>query len=453
MDMPSEPMLPIVAMFFLLLVQLGLARRTLPAQSLLLGAQAIFWFLAFVLRPLYFVVYQPTTTPELADPRLMWTQYSDALSEVMWLCVAGQAVFVVTAFFIYKVSGASGKRARDGLTPPLRYDWDPTVAGIATVLWLIGWVGRIAMSVGIQSLDSAFKIFGTVGGALLIVSYRGKSKRLTVAILCALILIEEVWAFSFASKAALVVPLLALALRWMLTERPGVIGRRVTALGLTALVGFLVIQPLHGVNTAQTVSASNTDEFAEVKGSAISVLERFDGLSAVTDAVFMGPATWMTLDQFLHRVLVNAVPTGPIEAKSASTGQQWTREVRAESNPNQYLDVSLAAGPTAEGYALAGMLGVAFENALLAAATMAAGSGIHSRRPHFVVFASTFAFSTILFEQGLFGLSATTNKALQLTICAYLLAVILRSSRTRDELQPPEKRRENLNSSHVRGPN
>ncbi|WP_229995705.1 hypothetical protein [Arthrobacter sp. Bi26] len=241
-------------------------------------------------------------------------------------------------------------------------------------------------------------------------------------------MIEESWAFYYGSKAAMVIPLLALCLRWLLADKPGAFGRRAVALGLLAIVGFLVIQPMRGISTAERVASASDGEHPEIKGAAVSVLERFDGLSAVTDAAFLGPAIWMSGGEFVTRIILNMTPTGPIAAKSLSIGQQWTQEVRAESNANQVMDVPLAAGPTAEGFALAGLPGIILENCALALATIAVGCALQSRKTIPTIFAATFAFSTVLFEQGILGLAATTNKALQIAVCGFIILMFIRSA-------------------------
>jgi hypothetical protein len=424
MDLTTSPVVPLTLVAAVLAAQLILARRLVPALGLLVGTQAVFWILAFVLRPAYLMVFKPTLIPELADKRLMWTQYDFALGQVLWLCLLGQAVYFGILILFY---WRTRRKVRTESAGFARSDSIYEIVLIALILWLVGWVGRLGAALDFGSLDSAFRIFGTVGGALLISTVRVKRRDASIWLVGLLVAIEEAWAFYYGSKAAMVVPLLALCLRWLLTDKPGAFGRRVVVLGLLAIVGFLIIQPMRGISTAERVAASADGEHPEIKGAAVSLLERFDGLSAVTDAAFLGPGTWMTAGEFASRIVVNMTPTGPIAAKSLSIGQQWTQEVRAESNANQVMDVPLAAGPTAEGFALSGPAGIILENVVLAAFTLAVGCAIQSRKTIPTLFAATFAFSTVLFEQGILGLAATTNKALQIAIIGFVLVVIIRS--------------------------
>lgn len=401
-----------------------LAKRSGGVLGLFIGAQACFWFVAFFCMPLYLLIAQPVLGLELADPRVSFPTYSSGIAPVLWICALGLAVYVLSlrlfaGLFRDKNPNEHDERLHrslDALRP------------VALTLYLLGWVGRYGAVNGISSLDSAFSTFATVGSSLLIVSVREKKQRAVSPLIVVLILMEVLWAFSYTSKAALIVPLLALCMRWLLRQRSKSMRKRLVVIAALTCTGFLLLQPVKGVNTAEQVSARNSGNLAAAKGSLVSILERFDGFSAITDAYTIRPGGWLSPAEFGDRLVSAAVPKGPLQRPTASTGQHWTQEVRAQSTPEQKVtDVSLAAGGTAEGLAVMGIPGVIAENLVLALITLALCAGLQSGRPGLMLYSSNFIFSTTLYEQGLLGVAASANKSLQVLIIGFILLVLFTS--------------------------
>lgn len=415
----------LTALLYLIWIQISIAVRVGRITGLLIGAQALFWSLAFVCMPIYLLLASPTSKIELADRRISFPSYAEGMGPVLWLSALGLGTYVAVlwCYVRWRSGDESQGRPRVSLSRVL-----DNLRPVALCLYLLGWIGRVGASSGNYSLDSAFSTFATVGSSLLIISARDKRRRAVTPLIVLLMGLEVLWAFTYTSKAALIIPLVALTMRWILREEVARLRTRLFAIAGIACLGFLLLQPIKGISTAEQVSARASGETAALKGAAVSILERFDGLSAVTDAYVIPAGSWLSPQEFGERIVMGAIPKGPWVEGRASTGQSWTQEVRAYSNPGQPVsDVSLAAGPSAEGFAFAGWVGIVVENALLALITIGLGSFLQSGRPGLMLYASNFVFSTTLFEQGLIGVASSSNKSMQVLVVGFVLLTIFSS--------------------------
>lgn len=410
---------PLLIVALLLLGQVWVAHILRGIFALILATQAIFWALSFVVRPVYLEIVQPTSDLFLRDRRLLWLGYDAGLSSALWIVAAGQAMYLLVM-----LAWSPYIRSRHAV---------PTLTGessglanlvpAASVLYTLGWVGRITTLIYPISLDSFLRPLGLVGGVLLILVASGARSASAPPLVIAVVVLEAGWSLIYASKTALIVPLIALMARWILAGQGQTIRRRALILVLVGVAGFVAVQPLKGVNTAENISTSGTSSAGV--GLAIAVLERFDGVSAVLDAEgarsFSG---WLSPSQFAGRALTVVTPLAS-GSDDTSVGEEWAQEVRSQSIPNQFGGVSLAAGPTAEGYAVGGFAGVLIENALMGTATVALCLLLSWRRPVLFAAAAYVVFSTVLFEQGLLGLFASFNKAFQVALITYVCLILL----------------------------
>lgn len=428
----------LIILFGLIYIQVMLATKIGKVLGLLVGAQSLFWFLSFFCMPLYLLIASPISKIELADRRISFPSYAEGLGPVLWISALGLGVYnlVLLAYYRWRKDRPFSSPSPSSMTKVLNQ-----IRPVAFCLYLLGWIGRIGAITGNYSLDSAFSTFATVGSSLLIISWKEKRPRPLTAFLVVLIGLEVLWAFSYTSKAALMIPLVALTMRWILKQEGARLRRRLVAVAGIACAGFLLLQPVKGISTAEQVTARASGDLAMIKGAAVSILERFDGLSAVTDAYVIPPGSWLAPQEFTERIFVGAVPKGPWQEGRASTGQSWTQEVRAYSNPGQPVsDVSLAAGPSAEGFAFAGWLGVLAENLILALITIALGHCLQSARPGLILYSSNFIFSTTLYEQGIIGVASSSNKSLQVLVVGFVLLIGFSSlSRTLGKSRYPSR--------------
>ncbi|MDT0211476.1 hypothetical protein [Curtobacterium sp. BRD11] len=399
-------------------MQLRIAKRVKGPLSVILIAQVVFWSLAYVARPTYLLIARPTTTDELADSRMMGAGYAEALMNVLSLVCVGQLAFTVAVVLTL------------ALLPRRRTTFSPVTEGepralvyAAFAFWCVGWLFRLPVAEEFEGLASIARSFAPIGGGMLILLVRDRRNSAFPLVLIPVLLGEVVTALGEGSKTALIVPALALVLRW---NRRGVphLKRRLALLGSLVLIGFLIIQPLKGIDTAERVEAVNPGPLGKIQAQSVALIERFDGVSAVQDALAHGPDNWLSVPALLSRSVSYVVPG---LSEDVTLGQRWTREIRTSSIPHQYQDVSLAAGPTAEGYALGGWPGVLLESGMMGIATVLLGLAMASRRPYLLLIACVFIFSTTLFELGMLGMLQRVNRIILLSAVLLLILPFTRS--------------------------
>jgi hypothetical protein len=412
------------------------------ATALLLVAQAVFWTLGFVIRPAFLIFFQPTDRSLLADVRLALAEYGEPMTHALSLVLLGTTTYLMAIALINAVSRS--RRRRPYIVDPA----ESTDGGLSDVgrqavvaagvaLWVVGWLGRFATLTGSVGLLVQLVPMAVTGSVLLIVGLRrGSRHRLAVgAVLC----VEILWSMSFESKAALILPVMALGLRWILQGRTAELLRALPLMAGAVLIGFFAIQSARGILTDADVAALSTAVGGSlVVGYAVGLLQRFDGFSSVTDAVYLNETVWQSTEQYFQRIGQNLVPKFGAE-QLASNGQIWTREVRAYSIRDQFLDVPIAAGPTAEGYAMWGWMGIVALNAIMAIIVLLLGRLLVSRRALALVFAVSMSFNTGFFEVGMQGWAGSFNKSLQALVVAVpvvILVYLVNRSRRGNEGNP-----------------
>lgn len=415
-------LVPIFLYFCVLVVQVALARRFGGATALLLIAQAVFWCLSFVLRPLFLIVVHPSDSTLLADPRLAANEYSYVMTQVLWLSLLGVFSYVVALSLLYVRQVRRGQRDRTSNAHLSMSSREIVWAGVG--LWAIGWIGRWSILSGSGSFLEQLSPMAVTGAVLLILGVRSKSR--TSPAVGAVLALEVIWSLNFESKAALVLPVMAICLRWILLDRVRQLLRALPVVVVGLLAGFFGIQSIRGILTS-----SHVDEISVAVGGnpfaayIVGLLQRFDGFSSVTDAVYLGAGNWLSTGEYLSRVLSNMVPKFGA-TQLGTVGQLWTREVRAVSVPTQYLDVPIAAGPTAEGYAMWGYIGVILLNSLLAIMVVVLGRALVSHKTFAIIFSVSMAFNTGIFEIALQGWAGSINKSVQALLVALPFVLVAR---------------------------
>lgn len=418
-----------------LVFQVVIAARLGRGVLLVVGAQAAFWMLSFVLRPIYLLATRPSSPLWLGDRRLAFSNYESGLVEVLAVAVVGQVTFTLTLLAVALVW-----RQKAGSDTTKRKEDSGAIIGSAVAIFIIGWAFRLLL-LQVDGIGFVVQMstWATTGACVLIMLAPGRNGAQTPITWTVVVLLisEAGWSLLYASKTPIIAASLALGMRWLITM--GLRSFTVRLLPLTALVvaAFLLLQPIKGITTAERVEAASgaSGALAVVEGPFVALLERFDGFTAVTDAVTLNGEEWISTHEYVSRLVVNGLPN-PGLSRSSTVGQDWAREVRTATNPDQTQDVSLAAGATAEGMALSGPAGAVAANAFLAVFSVIVGRGLVSRRAFYLFFAATFAFSTVLMEQATLGLSQTLSRAIQIAVVAALISLLLRampalSNRTR----------------------
>lgn len=412
-----------------ILLVLGVAvvlTRTCPSVlRLLLRVQIVYCLLAYVVRPavVMWVNPKPNYGDSLADPRLAFEGYSRGYSHVLPLAFAGTTLF----FSIALAVGLTLRRipAHDRLSSA----HESAGLDVALPFYLICWFARI---VGISVVRTSWMLtiadFGSVGAALVLLEYdrvlAAPRRRVMFIIIPAL---EILWAVLEKSKTPALAVVLALFLVSARNQSRLQI-RRVIALGLVAIGLFLGVQGLKTAGQHRSTVVSASSAYPAVLRPVLPVLDRFDLSMSVTDAYFAGPHDWIGLGTYLQRAARSLVPQELSGDKLMTSGELWNTEIRSRSMP-AVPGVSLADGYVAEGYVLAGWLGILLESGIFAVASVVVARSISRMRLPFSATALYVLLDASLLERGILGLVESLSKGVQLAIILAIVGVLGRTVR------------------------
>lgn len=436
-----------IALYALLLLMVARVSARLPVVSRMVLLLAVaFWAFSYVVRPISIVLIQPDRGNPLYDSRLAAIGYEDGLVPILQLVLLGHLALFVAYFFTaarleerrrrasarFGTSGAGNDEA--GRHPS---DPSPMAKHAVSILYAAGWAGRALSLGGAGAVSGLLAPVGSVGAALLILNARGARAPRTILLILAA---EASWSVLASSKTPINAALVAVVLRLAVVyaKQPGARWRLpIAAAGvlMTAVVAFLAIQPLKGIDTSASV-ASYSNSRGPLIGPMYALLQRADGVNTVQDAVAFPQPPWMSATEYVGHVAINAAPVGPLIDKGVGNGLLWTREVRTYSNLTQYQDVSVAFGPVAEGFVQAGVLGVVFFSAALGALYAMMASLLTSRSLPWQVYAATYIFGNGFLERGLLSALDNTAKALQAAAFALAILALVRTVRGSRVVRP-----------------
>lgn len=412
--------LTILAIFLILLLQWRVSGRFNFATATVVRFQAIYWGIAYVARPAYLLIVEPGRPDPLADRRLAWFGYHDGLAPVLGVVLGGQLTFVGTLIIV----GVWVNRSVHTQSNLAQLKFSSSRPGlILAITFTVGWIGRILFVVG-SGFASVLSFFATVSVCVAVVAIGSQTRRSRLLLLAA-VLSEGLWAVAYASKTPIVALLLAFTISATRDLSREQLRRRVPLIAVVAVASFLAIQPIKGIDTAARVDTYSDADAPSVVGQVVSVLQRFDLISAVTDAYYYPAKPWMTATDLATTLSLAAIPKIQV-LDYDNVGLRWTEEVRARTIPNQFLGVSLATGPVAEGEALGGIFGVFIESIILALVTIGASTALFSGKISIASASAFFIFDTYLFERGAIGLAEGLSKSLQIFVVVGLLQILFK---------------------------
>lgn len=393
----------------LVAVLVVVGRRSDPPLRYLLYAQAAYWSVSYVARPAFLLVVgpRPRANDALADARLAIGGYGGGIARVAGIVALGLGCFVLA------VVTARGRPTRGAP----RAGWR-TVWRFAITCYAVGWVCRIALLVHVVNPLTA-TVSGAapvaVGLCYLAVDWSTVSTTTRRAVLACCVAGELAYSVAAESKT----PALTVALFFFIAHAGRLRGARTAVLSVVAggagLAVFTVLQSLKASPGASRDLAVVDATYPLATRPLLPVLRRFDLFSAATDASFVPTGQWLDAGRFGARLLGGTVPWlvgGPY----VSAGVRWAREVRAYTIPLNGSTVSLADGFIAEGWAVAGVVGVAGEAAVVALATVLVARALGSRAPFLAVLAIGLLTRPALFERGVLGLGEALGEAVQVSV-------------------------------------
>ncbi|MCM6772171.1 hypothetical protein NDR87_02230 [Nocardia sp. CDC159] len=396
-------------------------------------AQAAHWSLSYVARPvvLLWVRPEPRYGDNLPDPRLASIGYDIGIATVLRPVIAGLWIYagLVVAYAIWARS-REGRQPGPGTSIPLARD--PVFLPTLIAVYTLGTLGRLtAVATGTTGragelespspIVNLITILATIGAVGLIVYVRTARTRDTLLIIGALTAGELLWTAAVQSKTPIMGAALAIAVRcamvgWTRANVAAVLG--ITAL---ALGGFGWLQSLKSTATAKADAAVTDSGYPPLVRPYLSLLRRFDGLEAATDAYFAGPHSWLSPGEVVLHALQSLIPSQLLGAEKFRSGAEWAMWVRGQSVDMSQVSVSLAEGNINEGYVLGGYFGVALGVSITFGLLLAWTRALYSRLVPLSVFALAMIEVPVLFERGMLGTIETLGKYLQAMVLVWII--------------------------------
>jgi hypothetical protein len=288
----------------------------------------------------------------------------------------------------------------------------------------LGWLGRLTDSL-VPSIG-LLAVVVTPSLASIVAFSDWHKSYLKTALVIALGVGEGLWSTETASKTPLIALILALVM-WaarILPKRPRSLVYLVLAVGVVGV--FVVLQPIKGAYTSS--SAQFSEHFSGRVGDVtLTVLHRTDLVTAITDATSTPRPRDYRLQAYASRLVGGLLPDQALTGRAVNAGQVWTMEMRAPSNPKQFLGVSLAEGPIAEGYVVGGVAGAIILSGFLMFLTILSASGLTVGPLWIRGLCAMIVFGSTLFERGLLGFAEMAGKGLQYSCLLAILLLVVRT--------------------------
>lgn len=434
-----------VLLIALALVTIAAAATTIPGVArVFLIAQAAFWSLSYVARPvvLLWVQPEPHFGDNVPDPRLAQIGYDRGIALVLQHVVFGLWVY---AGFV--VAYAFWARRH----PPVKLPsltGDPNFVPTLAAMYGVGLLGRAA-SYGSGSIGSAgdvesanpilafVAILATIAALGLIIFIRPESTRTTWLLIGGLLLGELAWTAIVESKTPIIGAAMAIAVRFAIlgwTKRKAV---SVAAIAVLGIGGFGWLQSLKQTQYAKAESSLTDSGYPPIVQPFLSILRRFDLLEAATDAYYHQPGFWLTPAEALQHATYSLIPSQLLGTTKFQSGTEWAMEVRGASVDMTKVSVSLAEGNLNEGFVLGGYPGVVVCAAFTFLLLLAWAKALYSRFFPVVVLGLAMTGASALFERGILGSMENLGKFLQAAVLAWLISLVVREYRRRTHTEPP----------------
>ncbi|WP_040701468.1 hypothetical protein [Nocardia vinacea] len=413
-------------------------------------AQAAFWSLSYVARPLVLLAVQPEPHygDNVPDPRLAVLGYDRGIALVLHHVVFGLWVYaiLIVGYAIW---------SRHHPVPRLpAMTGNPDFVPALVTIYVVGLLGRGASyasgSTGhAGDVDSAnpilafVSILATVAALGLIIFIRPARPRTTALLIGALLAGELVWTVVVESKTPILGAALAVAVRfailgWTKAKMVGVLAIAVLGIG-----GFGWLQSFKTTEVGKAEAAMTSSAYPPSVRPFLSILRRFDLLEAATDAYYHGTGYWLTpAEEFRHAAL-SLIPTQLLGAPKFQSGTAWADDVRGASVDMTRVSVSLAEGNINEGYVIGGYTGIVVSVGFTFLLLLAWAKALYSRYFPMVVLALALTGASSLFERGILGSMEALGKFLQAAVLATLIYLAVKEYRRRAEpqvrSQPPHQ--------------
>lgn len=423
---------PELAMIAGALVTMVAAAVVIPGVArVLLIAQALYWAMSYLARPvvLLWVQPEPRFGDNVADPRLAALGYEHGIAMVLRPVVFGLWVYaglvVALAFWM-----------RNRRRPGAAITEDPNFLPTLCVLYCLGALGRLAMlatgTAGkageVESSSPALTfvtMLGTVGAVGLIVFVRLAGTRATSLAVGLLLAGELLWTMAVESKTPIMGAALAIGVRFALggwTRQKAVAILLVSIMGIG---GFGWLQSLKATGEVQADAAVTDSAYPASVRPMLSVLRRFDLLEAATDVYYTPPGSWLSPEQAAENAVRSLVPAQLLDAPKMRSGTAWAAEVRGASVDMTQVSVSLAEGGISEGYLLGGYPGIVVGAGFTFVLLVTWARALYSRHIAVVVLGLALIEIPVIFERGILGSMEMLGKYLQAVALVWFIFLLV----------------------------
>ncbi|MGW4366397.1 hypothetical protein ACWEKT_12195 [Nocardia takedensis] len=397
----------------------------------LLIAQALYWAMSYVARPvvLLSVHPEPRFGDNVADPRLADLGYDVAIGEVLRPVAFGLTVYAAL-MLVYVLWARTRPAPRFAALAG-----DPDLLWTLGVLYVLGTLARLAsVAVGAAGaageVESASPILSlltmpaTLGAVGAIVFLRAEA-RTTAVLLGAVLLGELWWTTAIQSKTPVLGAALAIAVRFALTgwSRAKLAG--IGAVSVAGVAAFDWLQSLKSTPYLRAQSAVIDSAYPDSVRPFLSLLRRFDLLEAATDAYYTGPSSWLSPGEVAGHLARSMIPGQLLAEEKLHSGTAWANEVRGASVDMSQISVSLAEGNINEGYVVAGHTGIVVGVAFTAVVLVGWSRALYSRHLTAVMFGVALIEVPVVFERGMLGSAETLGKYLQVVVLAWLTNLVV----------------------------
>jgi capsular exopolysaccharide synthesis family protein len=414
------------------------AMFTYGIPRVFLLAQVFYWTLSYVARStvLLWVQPEPRFGDSVADLRLYTIGYDRGIAMVLPPVAFGLWVYaaLVVAFAIW------ARRRRVVLSPPRT---DPDFIPALWTVYVIGLLGRLASYLtGTVSeageihapspLLQFVTLMAVMGSLGLIIFIRPASGKMTVAIITVLTAGEFVWTVVSQSKTPILGAALAIAIRFALTGWTPAKIAGTAAIAVVGVGGFGFLQSFKESDTAKVQQQILDASYPHAVQPFLSILRRFDLLSAATDSYYMAGRRWLTPMEVVQNALKNLVPGQLLGSEKLQSGTAWASEVRGASVDMTHVSVSLAEGNINEGFVFGGYAGVVVSVVFTFVLLLAAVRALHGTNM-IVLVSIGLALTELpaLFERGILGTMEVLGKTIQVAILVWLIYLVVSEYRKR----------------------
>lgn len=399
------------AIFALSLLNRGAVRALMLVQT---G----YWTVSYLLRPGVLLAVQPESSlnDSLADPRYALLGYSRVLGETLPLIAFGLVCYTIIAS-VYTFIWGRFRVSVDGSSD--------RIVAVFVALFAVGNAARVlSISSGLQFLE-VFTWFATAGSIGILTYWRAETKRHTLVVMAFVLLVQLWGSFESGSKTPLMAALVALVIRASLAGGRGNALRGLAVSVVAVVVSFPAIQAAKGGWSSAAIEVVDA-RYPPLLQPILPILRRFDLSSAVTDAYFAGASSWLNIQEYSIQAIMGFIPDffGVIDKTNA--GLLWARDVRPVSLLGANTEVSLADGFIAEGYVLAGHVGVLLQAVLIFAATIAVGLAVERASVFLKVWSALMLSFPILYERGSLGLLEVTGRSIFFAFAIATVSMLMR---------------------------